>query len=132
MFYGSRGNVRPLLDAPGTATASVCAAEPPCETQPVMPESASRSNIEKGAMPLKGKAKTDYQRGYMRRKRAGLPTATPRPPKPKPPDKPIRERHCSFCYELFDRRALFRNAEGAICEKCVREAVSAFWPSTAA
>jgi hypothetical protein len=82
-------------------------------------------------MPLKGEAKTEYQRNYMRLKRAGLPTATPRPPKPKP-DKPIRERHCSFCYKLFDRRALFRDFEGAICEKCVRQAVSFFWPSTAA
>ena len=86
-------------------------------------------------MPLKGEAKTQYMRDYMRRKRAGLPTATPRPPKPKPP-KPIRTRHCSFCYELFDRRALFRSSEAAICGRCVRLAVNALqvlaWPPTAA
>ena len=63
-------------------------------------------------MPLKGKAKTDYQRQYMRRKRAGLPTATLRPPKPKPPDKPIRERHCSFCYGY---------STGARCSETSRE-----------
>jgi hypothetical protein len=82
-------------------------------------------------MPLRGKAKTAYQREWMRRRRAGLPTATPRPPKPKPV-KPIRERYCSFCYELFDRRTLFRVGDAAICEKCVRQAVAAFWPSIAA
>lgn len=80
-------------------------------------------------MPLEGKAKREYMREYMRRKRAGLPTATPRPPKPKPPDKPIRERHCSFCWESFDRRNLFRRADGAICANCVCEAVLALQPA---
>jgi len=33
-------------------------------------------------MPLQGKAKTRYQRDYMRKPRTDLPTAKPRPPKP--------------------------------------------------
>jgi hypothetical protein len=80
-------------------------------------------------MPLKGEAKTAYQREYMRRKRAGLPTTTPRPPKPTPPDKPIRMRYCSFCWEMFDRRVLYRRAEGAICAKCVCLAVNVLQPA---
>jgi hypothetical protein len=40
-----------------------------------------------------------------------------------------RERYCSFCYELFDRRALFRSAEAAICARCVCQAVSALQPA---
>ena len=43
-------------------------------------------------MPLEGETRRIYMRQYMRNLRAGLPTATPRPPKPKPPDKPIRMR----------------------------------------
>jgi hypothetical protein len=37
---------------------------------------------------LTGEAKTAYMREYMRRKRAGLPTRKPKPPKPKPEWKP--------------------------------------------
>ena len=78
---------------------------------------------------LTGEAKRNYQREYMRRRRAGLPTAASRPPKPKPPEKPIRQRYCSFCYELFDRRNLFRGVDGAICETCVCQAVTALQPA---
>jgi hypothetical protein len=80
-------------------------------------------------MPLMGEAKRSYMRQYMRNLRAGLPTVMPRPPKPAPPDKPIRMRYCSFCWEMFDRRVLYRRAEGAICQKCVCEAVVALQPA---
>lgn len=79
---------------------------------------------------LRGEAKRIYMRQYMRNLRAGLPTATPRPPKPEPPEPPIRWRHCSFCWKEFDRRELFRRAEGAICQKCVCLAVVALQPPT--
>jgi hypothetical protein len=41
---------------------------------------------------LKGQAKTDYQREYMRRRRAGLPTATPKPPKEWKPTQRILDQ----------------------------------------
>jgi len=65
-------------------------------------------------MPLEGEAKRLYQREYMRRRRAGLPTRAP--PKPK-------GQCCSFCGQPPSReRIVIASARGVrICESCVKE-----------
>jgi hypothetical protein len=81
---------------------------------------------------LKGQAKRDYQRDYMReymrRRRAGLATAKPRPPKPPPQPKaepPKRVLKCWFCDEpQSSERILVGDGMMHICEVCVGEAVA--------
>jgi ClpX C4-type zinc finger len=81
-------------------------------------------------MPLQGEAKKDYQRDYMRRRRAGL--LTPRRPKAAPPPvKPAPEKpkpHCWFCGETAsDERFLIGKGHPQdvhICESCVAEATA--------
>jgi hypothetical protein len=75
-------------------------------------------------MPLKGQAKTDYQRDYMRRRRAGEATARPRWKRPKltesPPPRP--KPRCSFCGE--QKVPMASNDFFHICGDCAREAVA--------
>src|SRR5262249_10199713 len=65
-------------------------------------------------MPLQGEAKKLYQREYMRRQRAGLPTRAP--PKPK-------GQCCSLCGRSPSReRIVIASGRGVrICETCVAE-----------
>jgi hypothetical protein len=65
-------------------------------------------------MPLQGEAKTAYQREYMRRRRAGLPTRAP--PKPK-------GQCCSLCGQPPSReRIVIASGRGVrICEFCVAQ-----------
>jgi formylmethanofuran dehydrogenase subunit E len=61
-------------------------------------------------MPLKGEAKTLYQREYMRRYRAGLPA----------PAKPAR---CSFCGEVAsEAKPLVEGNHVRICGACAAAA----------
>jgi hypothetical protein len=65
-------------------------------------------------MPLKGQAKTDYMRKYMRRRRSGQ-------PKPPPPRARIR---CLFCAEApASDRIMIGDGVSHICESCIAEAV---------
>jgi hypothetical protein len=66
---------------------------------------------------LKGEAKRDYMRDYMRRRRAGL--ATAKPPKPKPPWRPSKRmietvRH--WWYLAQHRPASLRQPSHSIIE----------------
>ena len=65
-------------------------------------------------MPLTGEAKKLYQREYMRRQRAGLPTRAP--PKPK-------GKCCSLCGQPPNQeRIVIASGRGVrICETCVAE-----------
>jgi ClpX C4-type zinc finger len=75
---------------------------------------------------LKGQAKTDYMREYMRRRRAGQATAKPpKPPKPKPAPPPPPAKTCWFCHApRSSERMLVGNDGIYICETCVAEAVA--------
>jgi hypothetical protein len=68
-------------------------------------------------MPLTGEAKKVYQRDYMRRCRAGLPTRAP--PKPK-------GRCCSLCGRPpSSKRIVIESGRGVrICETCVAESAA--------
>jgi len=72
-------------------------------------------------MPLQGEAKREYQREYMRRKRAGLPTRTA-----EEDAKPF----CDFCgMSASEVRRLIRAPTDApypahICDKCARLAAT--------
>jgi hypothetical protein len=77
-------------------------------------------------MPLQGEAKKLYQRKYMRKLRAGLPTAKPRPPK-RPPVKPEQRKRppprCMFCTKPASaKRILVGDGFTHICERCVTKA----------
>jgi hypothetical protein len=65
-------------------------------------------------MPLEGEAKTLYQRDYMRRRRAGLPTRALKP----------KGKCCSLCGQAPSReRIVIASARGVrICESCIAEA----------
>jgi hypothetical protein len=72
-------------------------------------------NREQGTpMPLQGEAKKDYQREYMRRRRAGLPTRASKP----------KGKCCSLCGQPPSReRIVIASGRGIrICECCVAEA----------
>jgi ClpX C4-type zinc finger len=64
-------------------------------------------------VPLQGEAKKLYQRDYMRRRRAGLSTRTPRP----------KGQCCSVCGRPPSReRIVIDSGRGVrICEDCVAE-----------
>ena len=70
---------------------------------------------------LQGDAKRDYQRDYMRRKRAGEPTRKPpQPPKPKQPWQPTQRMADKVRYWFglkFNRPSYLR---GIGCEGCQR------------
>ena len=62
--------------------------------------------------------KREYMRDYMRKKRAGLPTATRKPAK-------IVPKHCSFCNKP-KLSLVTSNNHVMICEACATEAVKVF------
>jgi hypothetical protein len=73
-------------------------------------------------MPLKGQAKTDYQREYMRRRRRAQ-RGLPEPPKPKP--QPRRQQECRLCGErLAPRRCMMNRRSWFICFTCADDIVA--------
>jgi hypothetical protein len=91
-------------------------------------------------MPLTGQAKTDYQRTYMRTRRAAQALANPKPPR-EPSKATIRRRErehrqkeaeaekkappsCWFCSEpMSDSRVMVCGNGLYICEECIARAV---------
>jgi hypothetical protein len=66
-------------------------------------------------MPLTGQAKTDYQRRYMRNRRAKQAAAKP---------TPVSVQRCDFCGQPKSGMLVgSRDGFAKICEACVMEAV---------
>jgi hypothetical protein len=81
-------------------------------------------------MPLQGEAKKLYQREYMRRLRAGKPTAKPRPmPKPEMTTQP---QSCAWCGRSGKSAFLVGENAVMICERCIEEASVAIAEARAA
>lgn len=76
---------------------------------------------------LTGKGKTDYQRDYMRRKRAGKPTRTTPKPKAKPAPKPknyLPALDCAICGDVqwqLERPFIAIHNERYLCPDCINK-----------
>jgi hypothetical protein len=68
-------------------------------------------------MPLQGRAKVRYQREYMRKQRAGLPTTAPK-------------SRCMLCLKAASAdRILIGNGAGYVCEACMARPPASSSPS---